>query len=169
MQATYWDAPCNKVAAGTSTAAPVPTPLENSICFGQSASTQRDPSLERVSASFQPIPAPTQHRSNTSAPAQLSSKPARRVTVSASTPRSKNNPAQRTRLFTTRANSRSREGGYAEGAGVVSGCRRQRRRERGFRGRDVCFARFRKQRSDAARIYTRVLKTESLALADSLS
>jgi len=33
MQVTNWDAPCNKVAAGTSTAAPVPTPLEHSIFF----------------------------------------------------------------------------------------------------------------------------------------
>ena len=39
----------------------------------------------------------------------------------------------------------AREGGCAKGAGIVSGCRRQRRRERGSRGRDACFA----QLSDA--------------------
>src|SRR4029077_4851805 len=52
---------------------------------------------------------------------------------------------------TTGAYGRSREGSCAKGAGVVSGCRRQRRREGGSRGRDVCLARFGKQLSDAAR------------------
>ena len=53
---------------------------------------------------------------------------------------------------TTRAHCRSREGGCAKGAGVVSGCQRQRRRDRGSGGRDVCLARLRKQLSDATRV-----------------
>jgi len=62
---------------------------------------------------------------------------------------------------TTRAHCRSREGGCAKGAGVVSGCQRQRRRDRGSGGRDVCLARLRQQLSGCGKGRPRVSSTGS--------